>query len=154
MQPPPVSPWLLDVVVANADMSPEFGNFKTPIWLVIAADSLDQPFSTPQTIPSKRLTWQYPFRLTLNVPDIATSYLYISMCSYDSNREIIPIGRCRISLGSMPSGNAKMIRFPLLNGCQEVCTMRFCATISRYRPPNMTPGFGQPPGMAIHRPFG
>jgi hypothetical protein len=68
VQQSPVLPWFIDVVVANVDLSPDFSNFKNAIWLVIAPDRLDQPFLTPQTIPSKRLTWQCPFRNNLALP--------------------------------------------------------------------------------------
>ena len=125
--------YLLDVVVTRAeDLSPEYSS-DAPIWLVFQADSLEQAFSTPK-VPASNPTWDYPFRLVLNVPDINISYLFVTMCTYDRQRQIKPIARCRLQLGSMPSGNAKKIQFPMLMKGNRVCTMRFCATISQYSP--------------------
>jgi hypothetical protein len=124
---------LLDVVVNTAEMYTEIGAQDKSVWLVIAADGLRQPFSTPPAKAAKRVTWQYPFRLALNEIDIATSYLYITMCKCGVARDIVPIGRCRIAVAAMPRGKAKMIRFPLLEGAQQVCTMRCCATLSLER---------------------
>jgi hypothetical protein len=137
------SAWLLDAVVSNADWLLDILPMRGPIWLVITADSVEQPFSTPQAVPSRKLIWQYPFRLVVNVPDITVAYLYVSMCAYDQTRAVQSIARCRIPLGTMPRGSAKMIRFPMLDAQgRTVCTMRFCATVSRYRPPIIAPPLG------------
>ena len=126
--------YLLDVVVTRAeDLSPEYTNSDAQIWLVFQADSLEQAFSTPK-VPASKAIWDYPFRLVLNVHDINVSYLFVTMCTYERNRTIKPIARCRLHLGSMPSGNAKKIQFPMLMKGTQVCTMRFCATISQYSP--------------------
>lgn len=130
--------WLLDVVVSDADFKPELSRNKDLVWLVIMADGLSQPFSTPSTKCKANPTWNYPFRLILNLNDIQLSYLYISLCSYGRNHEIISLARCRISLGSMPSGNAKTIHFPMINDNKELAVLRFCATISPYRPQLLT----------------
>jgi hypothetical protein len=124
---------LLDVVVNTAKMYTEIGAQDRSVSLVVAADELRQPFSTPPAMPAKRVTWQYPFRLALNEIDIATSYLSSTMCKCGVARDIVPIGRCRIAVGAMPRRNAKMIRFPLLDGAQQVCTMRCCAAPSLVR---------------------
>lgn len=129
----PGGTYLLDVVVSGATLIPEYSHLKKPIWLVIHADSLDQPFSTPEA-KAWNPVWEYPFRLVLNVSDISTSYLFITLCTYADDRTIKALARSRVPLGSMPSGNAKMINFPMLMKDREVCVMRFCATISQYTP--------------------
>jgi hypothetical protein len=152
--------FLLDVVVSTADWAPDAAPPRTAVWLVFTAESIEQPFSTPQAVPSKRLVWHHPFRLVLNVADISVSYLFISMCTYDQSRAVQSIARCRIPLGAMPRGSAKMIRFPMLNAeGKTVCTMRFRATISRYRGPAIGTTIGIPPfvqapaAMAMQRPM-
>ncbi|OHT03183.1 hypothetical protein TRFO_06869 [Tritrichomonas foetus] len=137
------SMWLLDVVVSDADFAPELAKNKDPVWLVIMADGLSQPFSTPPTKCKQKPLWNYPFRLVLNIDDIQLAYLYISLCTYGNNHEVISLARCRISLGSMPSGNAKTIHFPLIRDDDELAVLRFCATISPYRPQILTQPYRQ-----------
>jgi hypothetical protein len=146
--------WLLDVVVSSADWIVDPIPVRSHVWLVITADSVDEPFSTPQAAPSKKTVWQYPFRLVVTVPDIAIAYVYISMCTYDLSHAVQSLARCRVPLGTMPRGSAKMIRFPLLDrDGHALCQMRFCATISRYRPPiNPQPFEQNSQGPAGQRP--
>ena len=131
-----VAMWLLDVVVSDAEFTSELSKLKEPVWFVIMADGLSQHFSTPSTKCRSNPRWNYPFRLVLPINDIICSYLYISLCTYAKNREIISLARCRVSLGSMPSGNAKTVRFPLISGDKQVAVLRCCSTISEYQPQN------------------
>jgi hypothetical protein len=140
---------LLDVVVVDAVMNPGFANSRSPIWLVMSADGLAHPFSTHEATVdhSQVVNFQYPFRLVLSGSDISISYLYISMCTraWQQDVAIRLLARCRISFASMPRGNAKLIKFPMYNeNNEEVCTVKFRATISEDRPQHIAPTFLAP----------
>lgn len=131
--------WLLDVVINDATLSPQFANITTPLWLVIASDGLARPFSTPSVHGSPNPTWKYPVRLVLSFESIDKAYLYISLCTYEANVQgkVKSLGNCRISIKSIPTGGAQMIGFPIYDPkdlTNEVAMMRFCATISPYTP--------------------
>jgi hypothetical protein len=126
--------WILDIVLKDANLNPQFQTTVTPIWLVVNADGLAQQFSTPTASISTGLMWNFPARLFLSVSNIATSYLYVTMCTFGPNNQgNIQLARSRIALRGVPRDVPKVFRFPLMcaqNSAQEFARLTACASLS------------------------
>jgi len=135
--------WILDLVIRDAEIKEEYSNIEKPIWFVVSANGLNQPFSTPQVTPTKSPKWNYPARLVLKFSDITTAYLYVTLCTFgNDNNVIIPLARARVGLRTFPIQNPRQFTFPLMNVndlSQEFSTLRLIATISSFTPQYVTP---------------
>lgn len=131
----PEHSWILDVVIKNAQLSANFPDPSKSFWLLINADGIPHPFSTPQVQPQKKchpsdaanlascqqsvlvLEWNCPARIVLDgslLRDFSTGYLYVSLCSYNNDQtDIVSLAHSRISLRVLPFGSPKTLYFPL-----------------------------------------
>ena len=161
--------WIIDLVIKDAEIHDGVNHSNTPIWFVVIADGVPQPFSTPQVQNSKNPTWNYPARLVLKSLDISKSFLYVALCTSGPNNVNIPLCSARISLRNLPIGSPKSFKFPLMltnKADTEACTVRCAATLSSFTPqvylqpsinrPMMTGGMQQMGGYAqpMNRNFG
>lgn len=130
-----LSSWILDLVVKDATLTDEANPKKTPMWLVVLADGMQQPFSTEKVNYSKEPQWNCPARLVLRFPDISCTYLYITLCTFDNN-SIVPLARSRVALRNLPIGSPKTFKFPLLTqgSDSESVILRCVATLSSFTP--------------------
>ena len=127
--------WILDLVVKDATIGEEIPDLEKPIWFVVLADGMKQPFSTKQVPFSRQPSWNYPARLVLQFPDISKAYLYVTLCTFGEN-EILPLARSRVSLRNLPIGSPKVFKFPLLTPENDVetATIRCVGTLSSFTP--------------------
>ena len=150
--------WILDLVIKDATINNKITDLKTPIWFVVLADGMQQPFSTNQVQFSRTPSWNYPARLVLHFLDISRAYLYVTLCTFGNN-EILPLARSRVSLRNLPIGSPKVFKFPLLTpqNDEEAVSFRCVGTLSSftpqiYIPPAQQRGIpqmgGQPMGMS------
>ena len=136
---------ILDLVVKEAEISPNLTGLKFPVWLIIRVDGSQQPFSTPEADDLKHPVWNYPARICVSLGhnDLSRAYLYVTLCTFGDGRiGIKPLGRARVSLKSLPIGDAKSFFFPLMmqnDLTKEACTLKFAATISFFSPQLMQP---------------
>jgi hypothetical protein len=126
--------WILDLVVKDATLSPQFQATAAPVWLVVNADGLPQPFSIPPASISSGPTWNFPARLFLSLADIAAGYLYVTLCTFGPNNHgVVTLARSRVGLRSLPRDTPRLFRFPLMwaqNGAQEFARICVCATLA------------------------
>jgi hypothetical protein len=126
--------WVLDLVVKSATINSPTFVISTPLWFIISADGLPQPFVTPPASVTSGPSWNYAARLLLSIPDITPCYLYVTMCTYGpGNQGVVQIARSRIGLRAMPRDTPQQFTFPLMrcqNGAQEIARLCLCAALS------------------------
>ena len=127
--------WILDLVIKDAAIGEEIPDFDKPIWFVVLADGMQQPFSTKPVNFSRNPSWNTPARLVLHFSDISKAYLYVTLCTFGEN-EILPLARSRVSLRNLPIGSPKVFKFPLLTPENDVeaATIRCVGTLSSFTP--------------------
>jgi hypothetical protein len=128
--------WVLDLVVKSATItSPTFA-ISTPLWFIISADGLPQPFATPPASVTSGPSWNYAARLLLSIADPTRCYLYVTMCTYGpGNQGLVQLARSRIGLRAMPRDAPREFTFPLMrcqNGAQEMARLCLCAALSSF----------------------
>lgn len=132
-----MSSWILDLVIKDAEINEDLASTKSPIWFVVQADGLQQPFSTKQVQYSRTPSWNYPARLVLKVSDISQAYMYVVLCTFGPDNIINPLCRARVGLRNLPIGSPKTFKFPLMqidNNEWESATVRCVATLSSFTP--------------------
>jgi hypothetical protein len=136
--------WILDLVVKDATLT--IDRISTPLWFIISADGLPQPFATPPASIASGPSWNYPARLLLSTPDLNSCYLYVTLCTYGpGNQGVFQLARSRIGLRAIPRGAPKQFSFPLMrcqNGAQEMARLCLCAAISPVSRSGSQPGSG------------
>ena len=128
-----LSTWVLDLVIIDGDTPDDMLPIKTPLWLVISADGIPQPFSSSTAEFSQRIRWNYAVRLILQVADIGRSYMYFTLCTSDSSPSgVRPLARSKIGLRCLPVSSPKRFTFPLMsisNGAQQIINLSVLATL-------------------------
>ena len=129
------TPYILDIVIQEAEMGPSHSELETPLWFILTADGFNsEPIQSTQAIPGPNPKWNFPVRMILSIVDITRAYLYVTLATYKvGGGGIMTIARSRIRLKSMPDGTPKKFRFPLMDSNNSACvasTATFIATLS------------------------
>jgi hypothetical protein len=142
--------WILDLLVNEVELHSSCADeVHGAVWLVMSADGLSSPFSTPTRSLSSRPAFNFPARLFLKIPDLQNAYLFVTLCTYGPDGAgAIPLARSRVGLRSLPNGFPKQFRFPLMkyqNGAQQSAVLSVKATMSQVSGvPNSYPGVARP----------
>ena len=130
--------WILDFVIKDGDYVGDPSNVEGSIWLVVAIDGSNQPFSTTQTGFSQNPVWNFAYRVLLNVSDLNRSYMYLTLCTFGNGGVgVVPLARSRVCLRSLPIGYPKLFSFPVMNvknSSVPVLNIRVLATLSLLAP--------------------
>jgi hypothetical protein len=107
--------FLLDIVVHDAQLYESCNGVKSPVWITIRCDGLEQRFSTPQQPPSFRVTWNCPVRLVLNLPSLDSGHFKATLKTTGYLGEDLAIGCSQVRLSALGIGQPKRFSFPLIN---------------------------------------
>jgi hypothetical protein len=150
--------FLLDMVVEGAQLYSPCSTIRTPIWITIRADGLQQPFDTPSVPASPRPSWRTPVRLVLNLPNLATGHFKATLRTTGYLGEILSVACSQVRLSNLPVGRPAHFQFPLQNTQDfaiQAATLSITASIREValqpRPlpqPEIPPGAWQQPGIA------
>ena len=126
--------WILDLLICDGDYVGNPDDVEGSLWLVVTVDGANGQFSTIRTGFSEHPVWNSPHRVILNVSNIRRAFMYFTLCTFGSGGVgVIPIGRSRVCLNSMPIGNPKLFSFPIMNvknSSVELMSIRVTATLS------------------------
>jgi hypothetical protein len=107
--------YLLDILVEEAQLYACCSQIRTPIWITIRADGLQQPFDTPAVPASPRPSWRTPVRFVLNLPNLTSGHFRATLRTTGYLNEVISIACSQVRLNSLPSGRPGRFNFPLQN---------------------------------------
>jgi hypothetical protein len=143
--------YLLDILVQDAQLYAACSAIRTPIWITIRADGLQQPFDTPAVPASPRPSWRTPVRLVLNLPNLSGGHFKATLRTAGYLGEIVSIACSQVRLSSLPAGRPKSFVFALQNTrdfAEQAATLAVTAAISEVvlHPP--APAARPPPGRA------
>ena len=142
-------PYVLDILIKRADMKSPLSELETPMWFVLTADGLTSPpIQSTQAIPGPHPEWNFALRMVLSIRNISTSYLYISLATYQVGNGCPKcIARSKIKLANMPKGTPKQFKFPLMdaeNSANVVGNATFLATFTALSSANQVVGGSSP----------
>ena len=99
--PPQTS--ILDITVIKARINPEVANPQTKAWFIFSVDGCREPISTPARQLSDPMMFGTPARFTF-IPN-QNPYLYVTLCVFDAQNQMVPLARSRSRLANMPFGS-------------------------------------------------
>jgi hypothetical protein len=125
--------YLLDILVEDAQLYTACSGIRTPIWITVRADGLQQPFDTPAVPACPRPSWRTPVRLVLNLPNLAGGHFKATLRTAGYLGEIISIACSQVRLSSLPVGRPRSFQFALQNTrdfAEQAATLSVTAAIS------------------------
>lgn len=131
--------YLLDVLINDADLSPDLANAQTPFGIMLRVDGLASTVNTPMVYQKgQRLSWNHPSRMILDIPDISTAYLYVVLYTTNPHSPNVETkGTAKVRLSAFPVGKPKKFSFPLKQYSNTAITtgsLHLTATISAFVP--------------------
>jgi hypothetical protein len=107
--------YILDILVEAGDLYQVCSWIKTPIWILIRADGLQQSFATRHVFPCPHPIWNCPARLVINLPALDGSHFKATLCTSDPKGQVIPVAASQVGVSWLPCGRPGRLAFPFLN---------------------------------------
>jgi hypothetical protein len=148
-----MSSYVLDLVVHEADISDDASRLKSDVFLEFKLDGLSETFNVQPCPSAPHIKWDFPVRLILHVSEFSRSFMFASLCTLGAGQKII-VGRARFPLKSLPVGNPKRFKFPLMSSANNaicVATVHVTACLSALVPYHSTQEVGARVGGAPGR---
>jgi hypothetical protein len=144
--------YLLDIVIEEAQLYTPCSTIRTPIWITIRADGLQQPFNSPQVPACPRPSWRTPVRLVLNLPNLQSGHFKATLRTAGYLGEVSSVACSQVHLNTLPIGRPGRFNFPLQHTQDfsvQAATLWVTACISelelRPQPPPSQPQMGMQP---------
>jgi hypothetical protein len=148
--------YLLDILVHDLQLYESMNGILGPIWLMLRADGLNQPFTTCQQRPAACCVWNCAVRLVLNLATLDGSHFKATLRTRGYLGEDVPLACSQIQLNTLVMGQPKRFSFPLMlvqNYQIPAAMATVTVGISMLPPPNRQPqhstGVHPPPGPYI-----
>jgi hypothetical protein len=142
--------YLLDIVVHDLQLYDSMNGVQSPIWLMLRADGLNQPFTTCQQRPAACCMLNCAVRLVLNLTTLDGSHFKATLRTRGYLGEDVALACSQIQLNTLMMGQPKHFSFPLMlvqNYQIPAAMLSVTIRISMVPPPNRQPQLvGQPPG--------
>jgi hypothetical protein len=149
--------YLLDILVEDAQLYTACSTIRTPLWITIRADGLQQGFDTPSVPACPRPSWRTPVRLVLNLPSLNGCHFKATLRTSGYLGEVISIACSQVRLSGLPTGRPRSFQFALQNTrdfAEQAATLSVTAAISELAlsPQAQPPGSGPPDAGPRQRP--
>jgi hypothetical protein len=134
--------YLLDIVIHDLQLYESMNGVQGPIWLMLRADGLNQPFTTCQQPPAACCVWNCAVRLVLNLATLDGSHFKATLRTRGYLGEDVALACSQIQLNTLMIGQPKRFSFPLmLVQNYQIPAARVTVTvgISILPPPNRQP---------------
>lgn len=85
------------------------------VWCVISIDGAEGPVSTSALEAAQNLKFQYSVDIPFATETPNSSCLYVTVCSFSSQGEMIPLTRSKTSIPKLPLNGANAFKIPLMS---------------------------------------
>jgi hypothetical protein len=106
--------YLLDIVVEEAQLYQSMSFVRSPIWVRVCPDGVEQYFETPPVAPGPSVVWHTPVRFVLNLPTLNAAHLRASIRTHGGGAASAALACSQIQLGQITLGRPSHFAFPLL----------------------------------------
>ncbi|KAH0791432.1 hypothetical protein GPJ56_004647 [Histomonas meleagridis] len=162
--------YILNIKVVALNVDTNFVTYqrkarKDSGWLVVKVDGGKSAVSTPLVSIQQRMSFNFQTSIPYESNDNMQSYVYFTLCVFGkSQRENIPIAKCRSRIGRLPLNGAVQFDLPLISGNQQVAVINLSGVLQsvgaanpqvpppmqvqpppyQYAQPNAPPPYGAP----------
>lgn len=85
------------------------------IWCVISIDGASGPVSTSALEAASRMEFRYSVDIPFISENPADVFIYVTVCNFNSDGEMIPLTRSKAKIVKLPLNNANAFRVPLVS---------------------------------------
>lgn len=145
--------YILDIFLQEAELFTPCSSIRTPIWININADGLQQTFSTGQVAPCPHPVWNSSARFVLKLHSLHGAHFKASLMTHGQGGQVRPVAMSQVRLETVPVGTPRRFTVPLMLVPQftvQAASLVVTAAISSLPQQHGFP-MSQPAGVAERR---